>query len=50
MKLSTQDAEHFFDLLRGLQFFANQTLRINPSVTSVDALIELLGVRSFFLK
>ncbi|MBI3960807.1 MAG: hypothetical protein HY328_18505 [Chloroflexi bacterium] len=41
MKLSTQEATHFFDLLRGLQLFVNQTLKINPSVTSIDALTEL---------
>ncbi|MCL4832379.1 MAG: hypothetical protein KJZ86_08060 [Caldilineaceae bacterium] len=41
MKLSTQEAEHFFYLLRGLQLFVNQTLLINPGIDSVDRLIEL---------
>lgn len=41
MKLSDQDAEHFFYLLRGLQLFANQKLKINPAITSVDEMLAL---------
>lgn len=41
MKLSDQDAEHFFDLLRGLQLFANQKLKINPAITSAEEIFAL---------
>lgn len=41
MQLSTQDAEHFLYLMRGLQLFANQKLNINPAIISVDAMLAL---------
>lgn len=41
MKLSTQEAAHFFELMWGLQLFVNQTLGIDPNVTSIPALKEL---------
>ena len=41
MQLSTQDSEHFFYLLRGLQLFANQKLKINPAITSAEEMLAL---------
>lgn len=41
MKLSQAEAGHFFDLMFGLQFFANQHLKIDPSIPSVEAYRKL---------
>jgi hypothetical protein len=37
MKLSTQDADLFFELMWSLQFFVNQQLRVLPHVESLEA-------------
>ena len=36
MKLSTQDADIFFELMWALQFFVNQRLQLLPEVTTVE--------------
>jgi hypothetical protein len=41
MKLSTQDADLFFELMWSLQFFANQKLGLLPGVSSVAAYSDL---------
>ncbi|MBX3051653.1 MAG: hypothetical protein KF753_09280 [Caldilineaceae bacterium] len=37
MKLSEEEARHFFDLMFGLQFYANQQLGLTPSAKSLKA-------------
>ncbi len=41
MKLSTADADLFFKLMWGLQFYVNQQRQILPHVGSVEAYVEL---------
>lgn len=40
MKLSTQDANLFFELMWPLQFFVNQRLQILPDVNTLEAYIQ----------
>ncbi|GBC61973.1 hypothetical protein DENIS_2936 [Desulfonema ishimotonii] len=40
MKLSTQDADLFFEIMWGLQYFVNQKLKILPDVQSPEAYID----------
>ena len=36
MKLSTTDAEHFFNLMWPLQFYVNQRLQLTPYLNSLE--------------
>jgi len=41
MKVTEQEATHFFDLMWGLQFFVNQSLGIDPKIPSAAELAKL---------
>ena len=43
MKLSTQDADLFFELMWSLQFFVNQRLQVLSNVSTLDAYIGCSG-------
>ena len=45
MKLSTQEADHFFVLFNSLHFFVNQSLGIDPAITSLQEYRESASER-----
>ena len=40
MKLSTQEASLFFELMLALQFFVNQRLKVLPSIKKLEEYTE----------
>ncbi len=50
MKVTKEEANHFFDLMWGLQLFVNQTLGIDPDVASVSELTKLSSQRKISIR